>query len=675
MAPSMLCTEKHSVNIIKGLRVRMRDGVELNVRITRPATEGRYPAVLEYNPYRRLDHAQASFPPAVPYLAEHGYVVVQFDVRGTGSSTGSSTDAYSDDEQQDGYDMVEWAAQQPWCTGAVGMIGKSYGATVQWQVAGRKPPHLKAIIVRSGSNDMYEDTAYPGGCRRPWRFEFFAPNMNAYNFAPPDPMLTGADWSRVWQQRLEGSQPWSLNIFRNDTDSEYWRGKSIKGNFQDVDCAVYLIEGWADWYANAELEAFRQLKSPKKVVIGPWGHYYPEEKFALPGPRIDTRIEYLRWFDHWLKGIANGVMDEPPVTVFVRQWQQPSLLTLNEPGHWHADTHWPPAASAVQTFYLDAASAGLATAAPNAGAPAANSPGADAVSYDYRPTVGLASGRVGLGSTSPWGMPGDQRIDDAYSACFTTPPLDRKMALLGQPLAVLHVSSTAEVAWFNVRVCDVAPDGTSRLLSHGGRLATHLESHDRPSPLVPGKIYELRLPLRDLAYEIAPGHRLRIAVSSADFQNAWPTGMAARNTVHCSASHPSRIELPVLPAGAQGQEPPAFQPSPHPLPSAVEVPKATYTLSHDLAADTVTCTLGATGDGTVRRSDYTVSNQDPARASIIAEVRYRAPHPGLAIDVESNCQTTSTSTEFTHAAQVTIRIEGKVHFQKSWADSVPRNYA
>ncbi|HTK00666.1 MAG TPA: CocE/NonD family hydrolase [Bordetella sp.] len=657
--------EKYPVNVIKGLRVRMRDGVELNVRITRPATEGRFPAVLEYNPYRRLDHVNPSFPPAVAYLAERGYAVVQFDVRGTGSSSGASLDAYSDDEQQDGYDMVEWAARQPWCTGAVGMIGKSYGATVQWQVAGKAPPHLKAIIIRSGSNDMYEDTAYPGGCRRPWRFEFFAPNMNAYNFAPPDPHLTGPDWSRIWNERLDGSQPWSLNIFRHDTDGEYWRGKSINGNFENVGCAVYLIEGWADWYANAELDAFRQLNGAKKVVIGPWGHYYPEEKFAFPGPRIDTRVEYLRWFDHWLKGIDNGIMDEPPVTVFVRKWQQPSLLALTEPGHWHADTNWPPAASSTETLYFDHTVESLSRQAPTDGT----------VSYDYRPTVGMASGRVGLGSTSPWGMPTDQRIDDAFSACFTTPPLDGAMALLGQPEAVLYVSSSAEVAYFHVRICDVASDGTSRLLSHGGRLATHRQTHDRPTPLEPGKIYELRLKLRDLAYEIAPGHRLRIAVSSADFQNAWPTGMPARNTIHCGAAHPSRIELPIMQATGDRQEPPAFEPSPFALPSEAEIPKATYTLAHDLVSDSVVCTLGASGDGGSRRSDYTVSNRDPAQASIISEVRYRAPHPNMAIDVESSCQTTSTGSEFTHAVQVSIRIDDRVHFQKSWVESVPRNHS
>jgi predicted acyl esterase len=649
--------------VIERLRVPMRDGVELNVRITRPAEAGRYPAVLEYNPYRRLDHSSPSFPPAVAWLAGHGYVVVQFDVRGTGSSSGASLDNYSDDEQQDGYDMVEWAARQPWCTGAVGMMGKSYGATVQWQVAGRKPPSLKAIIVRSGSNDMYEDTAYPGGCRRPWRFEFFAPNMAAYNFAPPDPLLTGPRWAAIWNERMEGSQPWSLEIFRHDTDGEYWRSKSIQGRFDDVGCAVYLIEGWADWYAYAELDAFRQLKSPKKIVIGPWGHYYPEEKFALPGPRIDTRVEYLRWFDHWLKGIDNGIMDEPPVTVFVRHWQQPSLLALEEPGHWHADDRWPPAAARSVTFYLDGSNGGLCASAPAS---------AD-VSYDYRASVGMTSGRVGLGSTSPWGMPVDQRIDDAHSACFTTAPLDTPMSLLGQPEAILHVSSSAPVAYFSVRVCDVAPDGTSRLLSQGGRLATHRSTHARASALQPGQVYELRLKLRDLAYEIAAGHRLRIAVASADFQNAWPTGMPARNTIHCGGVQGSRVELPVMQGTGTPLEPPAFAPAPHALPDRSEVPAATYTLTQDLVADTVTCTLG--GDGGSRRSEYTVSNRDPACASIIADVRYRAPHPQLAIEVHASCQTTSTAVEFTHAVQVSIRVEDRLHFQKSWTESVARNHS
>jgi uncharacterized protein len=293
-------TQLLPVRVHTGIRVAMRDGVELNVRITRPDVPGRFPGVMEYHPYRRLGVAlpdwRDEYPPVVPYLAERGYAVVQYDVRGTGSSSGFSTDIYSPEERQDGYDMVAWIAAQPWCTGAVGMIGKSYGAVVQWQVAVQQPPALKAIVVRSANDDVYAGFTNPGGCIRPWMFEYYAPLMNALNFAPPDPALVGERFSAIWAERLERSAPWSLGYIRNTLDGPYWRGQSLAPGYDRVQCAVLLIEGWADWYATEELRAFQRLSAPKKVLIGPWGHYYAEEKEALPGPRIDARLEYLKWF-------------------------------------------------------------------------------------------------------------------------------------------------------------------------------------------------------------------------------------------------------------------------------------------------------------------------------------------------------------------------------------------
>ena len=160
-------TQTFPVKVHAGIRVAMRDGVELNVRITRPDAPGRYPGVMEYHPYRRLAAAlpdyRDEYPPVVPYLAEHGYAVVQYDVRGTGSSAGFSTDIYSPEERRDGCDMVAWIAEQHWCTGVVGMIGKSYGAVVQWQVAVQRPPALKAIVVRSANDDVYTGFTNPGG--------------------------------------------------------------------------------------------------------------------------------------------------------------------------------------------------------------------------------------------------------------------------------------------------------------------------------------------------------------------------------------------------------------------------------------------------------------------------------------------------------------------------------
>lgn len=644
----------------------MRDGVELNLRITRPDVPGQFPGVMEYHPYRRLAAAlpdwRDEYPPVVPYLAERGYAVVQYDVRGTGGSSGFSTDIYSPEERQDGYDMVAWIAAQPWCTGAVGMIGKSYGAVVQWQVAVQQPPALKAIVVRSANDDVYTGFTNPGGCIRPWMFEYYAPLMNALNLAPPDPALVGDRWAAIWAERLERSAPWSLGYIRNTMHGPYWRDQSLAPGYDRVQCAVLLIEGWADWYATEELRAFQRLSTPKKVIIGPWGHYYPDEKEAFPGPRIDARREYLKWFDRWLKGIDNGVMQEPPVTVFVRGWQAPSLLCLEDAGTWRNEASWPPTRMHPKVLYFG----------DNGGL--AERPGADgADSYEYRPSVGITTGRRGLGSTTPWAMPIDQRLDEAYSLLFTTAPLGEPIELLGQPEAVLHIASTAEVAYFHAKLCDVAPDGASRLICDAGLLATHRQSHEQPRKLIPGEHYELRIPLRHCAYSIEAGHRLRIAIASAEFQNAWPTGEPATNTVYRGGEHASHVVLPVAPRDTQPLSAPDFAPSPHALPSMETLSRPEYRFELDLVEDSVSCVLRAPETGrTSNHSRYTVSNRDPARIVITSSATHTAVHPTLDIRVEATCQTASDAASYTHLSQVRITVDGAEHFRKSWTESVPR---
>jgi len=184
----------YKVRDLPDVRVRMRDGVELAVRIIRPDAEGKFPAVMAYYPYRLLtqlkpassEREYSNLFNAPYYLAERGYISVNYDVRGTGASGGSSPDMYSDAERQDGYDMVEWIARQPWSNGNVGMWGLSYGGVDTWQVAALAPPHLKAIIVGDGTEDEYGDWTYPGGVPRPIVFGGFAAGMAASNFAPPD---------------------------------------------------------------------------------------------------------------------------------------------------------------------------------------------------------------------------------------------------------------------------------------------------------------------------------------------------------------------------------------------------------------------------------------------------------------------------------------------------------
>ena len=653
------------------MRVPMRDGVELGVKITGPDAEGQFPAIMEYNPYRRIrkptpDYRDA-YPPVTGYLAERGYVIVQYDVRGTGNSGGWSTDIYADEERRDAYEMVEWIAAQPWCNTNVGMIGKSYGAVVQWQVAVQTPPHLKAIIVRSSNEDIYSDWVYPGGCLRPYMFDTYSPLMNAYNFAPPDPDIVGEKWSEIWHERLEKNRPWGIGYISHPLQGPYWQDRSLSPGYERVQCAVYVIGGWSDCYPTALLRAFSQLNVPKRAMIGPWGHWYGEERVAVPGPRIDTRIEYLKWFDYWLKGIDNGVMNEPPVTIFVRKYTSPAArMPLEEPGFWRSENEWPIARTDYRSMFFHPE--GKLSPQPYTGPEERDE-------YAYNPAVGITSGIHWGGGILPWGMPVDQRLDEAASITYTTPPLEADLEVTGNPTAVLYISSTADVIYFRVKLIDVAPDGTSKLVRYGGLNATHRNSHSEPEPLQPGEVYELQVPLKAMAYVFEAGHHIRVAIASADIQNAWPTPKHAVNVVYRGQKYPSRMILPVSPPQHPTLALPDLKRLPNADPAILDKPTE-YTITHDLANQTTTVCLGkATNEPAAKltqQSSFTVSSRNPANAVLKAGAVYTITRPEMEIEVEANEVTTSDAATFRHLTAVEVRVNGKHYFDKSWSVTIPR---
>lgn len=649
---------RHEIRVDQHVRISMRDGIRLSAHLTRPVADGRYPAVIEYSPYRKGNYAEPEY--RFRYLAERGYVIVHFDVRGTGDSEGFTTDAYQDAERLDGYDVVEWAASQPWCDGNVGMWGISYCGVVCWQVAVQAPPHLKAIIVRSGTDDIYTEWTNPGGSPRPYMYENYAPLMTAYNLAPPDPLLVGDRWAEMWQERLEKSIPWGIGFITHLTDGRYWRDRSVRPDYGRVKCPVFVIDGWADWYYHPLLRAYANLDVPKRALMGPWSHMWPEE--AIPGPRIDGARECLRWFDHWLKGIDTGMMDEPPVTLFVRGWRPPSVVCVEDVGEFRSADAWPPSRVEEAPLYLSA-NAGLSSVPPMC---------SDADSFEYDPTVGVAGGKHGGGAFPPWGMPLDQRIDDALSLCYTTEPLEASVEVIGVPRAVLHVASTTDVAAFVVRLCDVAPDGTSALVTRGHLNATHRHSHAEPEPLLPGETYELDIELLACAYRFGAGHRIRLSISAADFQNAWPTPKPHTSTVRRSPEWPSRLLLPV---GAPQDPPlprPNLRPSPFPLPSLEQMAGPQYSITRGVANDTVTLAY-ETGSGVgVNRSRFTVSRVDPAHAVVESSYAMEVRQHGGVIAIGTQTVTSSDAGAFHHIVEAEIRVNGREHFRKSWSVSVPR---
>jgi uncharacterized protein len=661
---------RYKVEVLPDVRVRMRDGVELAVRIIRPAAPGKFPAVMGYVPYRTLTGMKAArseeeFSTANNiqyYMAQRGYVMVNYDARGTGASGGVSTDMYEAAERQDGYDMIEWIARQPWSNGNVGMWGISYGGVDSWQIAAMAPPHLKAIIVHSGTDDVYDDWMYPGGSFRTVQMATYGAQMTAENFAPPDPVSTGTKWADIWEQHLKGNQPWPLGWLEHQVYGPFWQAPSLRPEYSRIKCAVFVIDGWADWYQTALLRAFSHLKVPKRALIGPWDHGWSEN--ALPAPQIDGRPLYLQWFDQFLKGINTGVLKEPAVTIFVQEYQPPAPMYMQERGFFRQENEWPLARTKYTPMYLTAD--GQLERHPEGDVPMAKD------SYRYKPSLGMASGIVGRGTIGPWAMPLDQRGDEAYSLTYTSKPLTSGVEVTGNPRADIFISSTADVAYFTVRVTDVAPDGTSKLVTRGELGATHRNSSSNPQPLTPGSVYELNIPMKSMAYIFSPGHRIRVDIASADFMNAWPVGKAASNFIVRGARFPSRVILPVAPPQNPVLPPPDFRPSPVPLPDPDSIPKPTYTTTYDLINQTATVIIARktpTGD---QRTTFTVSDGNPADAVMKSVVNYVVRQPDGVITVHTQSLVTSDDRVFRHILDLEITVDGKPHFSKSWTLVVPR---
>lgn len=643
------------------VHVPMRDGVKLSTHIHRPDSEGRFPAIVAYTPYRK-GRLGAPDP-----IVAHGYATVTFDIRGTGNSGGWNDSIYSDPERQDGYDMVEWAAAQPWCTGHVGMWGISFGAVVALQTAFAAPPHLNAIIARSGCDDPYTEWTNPGGSPRPYMYACYAPIMTAANFSPPDPEELGEAWAGIWEERLRKNVPWGIPFIQNLVDGPFWRARSLRDKYDRVRCAVYVVDGWADWYHSPLLRTFANLTVPKRALMGPWSHQWPDQ--GIPGPRVDWASEKKRWFDHWLKGIDNGIMKEPPVTLFIREYSPPATILVSDRGQFRSETEWPIARTQDTPLYFE--SDGRLSHTP----PTSEGNDADALIYD--PRVGMTTGMHGGGPfNTNWTMPLDQRPDEARGIVYTSVPLEQDLEVTDQPVAVLHFSSTAPVVAIAVKLCDVAPDGTSALVTKGFLNVTHRESHAAPLFLEPGRVYPLNVELLTCAYRFLKGHRIRVNLAGADFLNIWPTPLPCTNTFCRHVKAPSHIRLPIVPIRNPALPPVALAPSPAPLPRREDLAEPDYSIRLDPIHDTARLEYEvAYGSNWINTARYTVSARAPALAVIRGESRCRHELPGRNIVVKADCVTTSDTKAFHHTVTVDITINDQPHFNQHWSVSVPRGYA
>ena len=512
-----------SVRITDNVWIPLADGTRLAARLWLPADAeaNPVPAVLEYLPYRKDDGTAGQDATRHPYFAEHGYAAVRVDIRGTGDSDGIITDEYTETEQLDAVEVIAWIAAQPWCTGKVGMIGYSWGGFNGLQVAAHRPPELAAVATAYSTDDRYRDDChYMGGCLLASDMLKWATSMRGYNALPPDPRFR-EDWRDVWRERLEKTPPFIEPWLSHQTWDAYWKQGSVCEDYSAIEAATLVVGGWADAYTNAVPRLLEHLACPAKGIIGPWAHILPYA--GVPGPAIGFLAECVRWFDRWLKGVDTGVDDDPALRAWIQEPVRPASYYAERPGRW-VGVAWPPRAAREARFVLGESEVRVASpqhTGATAGVWCANG-------YDDE----LAE---------------DQAPDDALSACFDVEPLGEELEVLGSPTVRLALSADRPRALVAVRLCEVAPDGASTLVSWGMLNLTHRDGHEVPRDLMPGERYEVELALNAIGQRFPRGARLRVAVSQAYWPHAWPSPEPVTLALDVGACE---LTLPLLEPGA-----------------------------------------------------------------------------------------------------------------------------
>jgi putative CocE/NonD family hydrolase len=636
------------VREIENLWIPMSDGCQLAARIWLPedAEASPVPAILEYLPYRKGDATAERDALTHPYFAGHGYAGVRVDMRGTGESDGLLSDEYLKQEQDDALEVIAWLARQPWCNGSVGMIGISWGGFNGLQVAARRPPALKAIVTLCSTDDRYaDDTHYMGGAVLGANLSW-ASTMIANQMRPPDPALVGGRWREMWQERLANLPLFHELWLQHQHRDDYWKHGSVCEDFSSIECAVYAVGGWDDSYTNPIPRLLSGLKAPRKGLIGPWAHRFPH--FGLPGPQIGFLQECLRWWDHWLKGIDTGIMNEPMLRAFMQDSVRPAAWYASRPGRWIAEKIWPAPGVKRTRWYLtpDGIAAGAGPEMPLLLA-SPESTGAHA------------------GMWCPHGLapdePTDQREDDAKSLKFDSEPLRAQTEILGAPVVEVEIMSDKPCAKLVARLCDVHPDGASTRVCYGILNLTHHAGHDAPMPLEPGRRYQVRIQLNDVGYAFPPGHRIRLALSSTYWPLTWPSPEPTQLTVYAGAATltlPERARQPeddlepFLAAEASAPEPR----------TTLRRGRSSRNLSHDIATGETTFLLAddhgrARIDrhgleiGSSREHEYRITEGNPLSAW--AETRWtnEMGRGGWQVRATSRVAMTSTREHFIiHAA-------------------------
>lgn len=547
-SPSNTIAE-HTFSELPDIRIPLSDGRRLAARIWLPDTAETepVPAILEYLPYRKRDGTADRDESTYPVFAKAGYAGIRVDIAGHGESDGRFDDEYSAQELADGVEVIHWIAGRPWCNGNVGMMGISWGGFNALQLGAIHPEPLKAVISLNSVVDRYnDDIHYRNGCQLNSNFGW-ASVMLCYASRAPDPALR-SDWRSVWLDRLE-TLPWLLPTWlSHQRRDSYWQHGSICEDFAGYRMPTLIIGGWADLYKNAPVELLSQANPETAVVAinGPWIHKYPH--FARPHPRLDFHREALQWWDRWLKN--RPPIEYPPrYRAFVSENTRVQKRRETEFGRWVGIDSWPPADTRWSTLF-----ASIDHRLVDKRPPATH------MQINSSQDCGISCGEIFTRQTEGE-LPGDQRIDNAGSLCFSTAPLPDALEILGAPVFDADVAINQPYGNLIVRLLDIHPDGMAHRISWGVLNLAHRHGFDSPSPMQAGRAEPVHIQLDQCAYRLLPGHRLGLAISTAYWPAVLPPPFDVTATISIGTC---RIAVPRRPGGDTVAVPTPSDPEPLP---------------------------------------------------------------------------------------------------------------
>lgn len=555
----------YEMKVEKNVLVRMRDGVRIACDVYYPDAQGRFPAILSMGPYGK--DIQALKAPPQPrhrsewgaieagnsgFLVSRGYVHVIVDVRGTGFSEGNY-DICQMKEQEDGYDLVEWIAEQPWCNGNVGMIGISYYAFIQYLVAAQQPPHLKAIFPHDGWGDMYRDVSHHGGILMlGWLPRQFTVAILERSAVPASLSLYSEDelnrriekWKNDEVANKHGDlynsiilphfKPLLFDWVINELDGPYYWERSAHTKFDKIRVPTYLgseVHAYpVAMHLPGAFSGWAGIDAPKKLAIRPAAPEVPFHEF---------HDEIVRWYDHWLKGIDTGMIDESPIKIWVREAEA-----------WKYSNDWPLPETIWTDFYL---SADHRLRKENPAFPEAKPD-----RFTHKPVLPLTR------LASP--------IDPMPEfLSYTSDAFEEDTEVIGPMALYLYASMSGEDGDFIVKVKDVSPDGSEFVLSRGWLKASHRELDEEKSqlwqpyhphtsavPVIPGEINQYAIEIRPIANLFRKGHKIKLEIWGCDYPSdpvdltlSWPLwshlsyDKEVAYKIYHGRKHPSRLILPI----------------------------------------------------------------------------------------------------------------------------------